>query len=80
MWKYGKLFVSLQPKLHINYVFIMVLVAFKNRKRDEIIAAFGEFWRCLSHLGKFNTCQWHLACTKFGHSNIFATLSLSLRY
>jgi hypothetical protein len=21
--------------------------------------AFGEFWRRLSHLGKFNTCQWH---------------------
>jgi len=26
--------------------------------------AFGEFWRRLSHLGKFNTCQWHSACTK----------------
>ena len=42
------------------------------------IFAFGEFWRHLSHLGKFNTCQWHSACTKFGHSNNFATLSLSL--
>ena len=40
--------------------------------------AFGEFWRRLSHLDKFNTCQWHSAGTKFGHSNIFATLSLSL--
>ena len=39
--------------------------------------AFGEFWRRLSHLDKFNTCQWHSAGTKFGHSNIFATLSLS---
>jgi len=35
--------------------------------------AFGEFWRRLSHLDKFNTCR-----TKFGHSNNFATLSLSL--
>ena len=34
--------------------------------------------RRLSHLDKFNTCQWHSAGTKFGHSNIFATLSLSL--
>jgi len=40
--------------------------------------AFGEFWRRLSHLDKFNTCQWHSAGTKFGHSNNFATLSLSL--
>lgn len=39
------------------------------------LLAFSEFWRRLSHLGKFNTCQWHSACTKFGHSNIFATLS-----
>ncbi len=29
-------------KFHINYVFIMVSVAFKNRTRDEIIAAFRE--------------------------------------
>ena len=42
------------------------------------ILAFGEFGQRLSHLGKFNTCQWHSACTKFGHSNNFATLSLSL--
>ena len=42
--------------------------------------AFGEFWRRLSHLGKFNTCQWHSACTKFGHSKDLITLSLSLRY
>ena len=33
--------------------------------------------RRLSHLGKFNTCQWHSACTKFGHSNNFATLSFT---
>jgi hypothetical protein len=39
------------------------------------ILAFGEFWRRLSRLGKFNTCQWHSACKKFGHSNIFATHS-----
>ena len=56
-------------------------------KRMTDLFAFGEFWRRLSHLGKFNTCQWHSACTKFGHSstseatssitNNFATLSLS---
>ena len=34
--------------------------------------------RRLSHLGKFNTCQWHSACTKFGHSKDLITLSLSL--
>ena len=28
------------------------------------ILAFGEFGQRLSHLGKFNTCQWHSACTK----------------
>ena len=39
--------------------------------------AFGEFWRRLSHLGKFNTCQWHSAGTKFGGSNIFATYLLT---
>jgi hypothetical protein len=39
--------------------------------------AFVEFWRRLGHLGKFNTCQWHSACIKFGHSNIFATHSLT---
>ena len=44
-------------------------------KRMTDFVAFGEFWRRLSHLGKFNTCQWHSACTKFGHSNNFATLS-----
>ena len=47
-------------------------------KRMTETFAFGEFWRRLSHLVKFNTCLWHSACTKFGHSNIFATLSLSL--
>ena len=47
-------------------------------KRMTELFAFGEFWRRLSHLSKFNTCQWHSACTKFGHSNNFATLSLSL--
>ena len=50
-------------------------------KREKIMAetfAFGEFWRRLSHLGKFNTCQWHSACTKFGHSKDLITLSLSL--
>ena len=31
--------------------------------------------RHLSHLGKFNTCQWHSACTKFGHSDSLITLS-----
>ena len=70
-------------------------------KRMADFLAFGEFGRRLSHLGKFNTCQWHSACTKsafgeptharpiaselawrslnrgLGHSNIFATLSLS---
>ena len=50
-------------------------------KREQIRAetfAFGDFWRRLSHLGKFNTCQWHSACTKFGHSKDLITLSLSL--
>ena len=50
----------------------------KQSKRMTDLFAFGEFWRRLSHLGKFNTCQWHSACTKFGHSNNFATLPLSL--
>ena len=45
---------------------------------DFVASLAEEFWRCIGHLGKFNTCQWHLACTKFGHSNNFATLSLSL--
>ena len=31
--------------------------------------------RRLSHLGKFNTCQWHSACTKFGHYKDLITLS-----
>ena len=44
---------------------------------DFVASLVEEFWRRLSHLGKFNTCQWHSACTKFGHSNIFITLSLS---
>ena len=47
------------------------------QKMAELFA-FGEFWRRLSHLGKFNTCQWHSACTKFGHSKDLITLSLSL--
>ena len=63
-------------------------------KREQIMAefpAFGEHscvpsvaseqsssGRRLSHLGKFNTCQWHSACTKFGHSKDLITLSLSL--
>ena len=59
---------------HINFV--------KREQKMTDFLAFSEFWRRLSHLGKFNTCQWHSACTKFGHSNIYATLShtLSLRY
>jgi len=36
----------------------------KRAKRMAELFAFGEFWRRLSHLGKFNTCQWHSACTK----------------
>lgn len=47
-------------------------------EREKIMAetfAFGEFWRRLSHLGKFNTCQWHSACTKFGHYKDLITLS-----
>ena len=47
----------------------------KREQKMTDLLAFSEFWRRLSHLGKFNTCQWHSACTKFGHSNIFATLS-----
>ena len=50
----------------------------KREQRMTDFVAFGECWRRLSHLGKFNTCQWHSAGTKFGHSNNFATLSLSL--
>ena len=46
-------------------------------KRMTEMFAFGELWLRLSHLGKFNTCQWHSACTKFGHSNIFATYLLT---
>ena len=42
--------------------------------------AVGEFWRRLSHLDKFNTCQWHSACTKFGHSDNLITLSQALAY
>ena len=45
---------------------------------DFVASLVEEFWLRLSHLGKFNTCQWHSACTKFGHYNNFATLSLSL--
>ena len=32
----------------------------------ELLFAFGQFWRRLSHLDKFNTCQWLSACAKFG--------------
>ena len=39
--------------------------------------AFDDFWQRLSQLDKFNTCHWHSACTKFGGSNNFATLSHS---
>ena len=42
---------------------------------DFVASLVEEFWRRLSHLGKFNTCQWHSAGTKFGHSKNFATLS-----
>ena len=31
---------------------------------DFVASLVEEFWRRLSHLGKFNTCQWHSACTK----------------
>ena len=69
-------FVSLQRNFNeflmrreINYV--------NAEQKVAQIFAFGEFWRRLSHLGKFNTCQWHSACTKFGHSNIFATYLLT---
>ena len=51
----------------------------QNVKTAETFA-FGEFWRHLSHLSKFNTCQWHSACTNFGGSNIFDTLSQVLTY
>ena len=44
---------------------------------DFVASLVEEFWRRLSHLGKFNTCQWHSACTKFGHSDNLITLSLS---
>ena len=51
-------FVSLQRNFNeflmrreINYV--------NAEQKVAQIFAFGEFWRRLSHLGKFNTCQWH---------------------
>ena len=47
-------------------------------KRMTTKFAVGEFWRRHSRLDKFNTCQWHSACTKFGHSDNLITLSLSL--
>ena len=34
-----------------------------------------ELWLHLSRLDKFNTCQWHSACAKFGHLNNLITLS-----
>ena len=43
---------------------------------DFVALLVEEFWRYLSHLGKFNTCQWHSACAKFGHSDNLITLSL----
>ena len=46
-------------------------------KRMADSFAFGEFWRRFSPLDRFNTCQWHSACSKFGHSNNMTTLSLS---
>ena len=62
----------------------------KREQKMTDFLAFSEFWRRLSHLGKFNTCQWHSACTKFGHSstseatlsitNHFITLSQALTY
>jgi len=52
----------------------------KREKRMADFLAFGEFWRRLSHLDKFNTCLWHSACTKFGHSNDLITLSQVLTY
>ena len=55
--------------IYINNVKVVKIMAEK--------FAFGELWLRLSHLGKFNTCQWHSACTKFGHSNIFATYLLT---
>ena len=68
-------FVSLQRNFNeflmrreINYV--------NAEQKVAQIFAFGEFWRRLSHLGKFNTCQWHSACTKFGHSKDLITLSI----
>jgi hypothetical protein len=52
-----------------------------NVKATQIAAqtfAFGQFWRRLSHLDKFNTCQWLSACAKFGslgnlYTHTFAT-------
>ena len=39
--------------------------------------AFGEVWGRLGQLEKFNTCHWHLACTKFGGVGNFATYLLT---
>ena len=44
------------------------------------MSAFGEFWRRLSQLDKFNTCHWHSACTKFGGLENLITLSQALAY
>jgi hypothetical protein len=44
------------------------------------MSAFGEFWRRLSQLDKFNTCHWHSACTKIGGLENLITLSQALAY
>lgn len=55
---------------HINYVNGQQIVG--------RMLAFGEFWRRLSQLDKFNTCHWHSACAKFGGlENLITLLSLS---
>ena len=49
----------------------------QNVKTAESLT-FGRILAAPQPLSKFNTCSWHSACTIFGGSDIFATLSLSL--
>ena len=65
--------------LHQGFMHLREIII-NNVKREKRMAdsfAFGEFWRRFSPLDRFNTCQWHSACSKFGHSNNMTTLSLS---
>ena len=51
----------------------------QNVKTAESLT-FGRILAAPQPLSKFNTCSWHSACTIFGGSDIFATLSLSLSH